>query len=58
MSLGLSYIQRAGQVADAHSGWSLSALHEQKGVLGGRNLFALQYGVGPGTGLGAASVLR
>lgn len=57
LSLGLSYIQRAGQVAGANSGWSLSALHEQKGVLGGRNLFSLQYGVGPGTGLGGTGSL-
>lgn len=52
VALGLSYIQDAGQVSGANSGWSLTAQHEQKGWLGGSNKFAIQYGVGPGTGLG------
>lgn len=52
LELGLSVIQKAGQVRGAHSGWSLSAEHDQDGFLGGENRFVVQYGEGPGIGLG------
>jgi maltoporin len=51
LELGLSYIEQAGG-RDAHSGWALTAQHVQAAFLGGKNKFALQYGEGPGTGLG------
>ncbi|PRC94971.1 maltoporin [Solimicrobium silvestre] len=35
-----------------HSGWNLTALHKQE-IWGGGNTFAVQYGVGAGTGTGA-----
>ncbi|MGH8353926.1 MAG: maltoporin [Pseudomonas sp.] len=51
LELGLSYIDRPDS-RDAHSGWALSAQHKQQAFLGGVNTLALQYGRGPGTGLG------
>lgn len=39
--------------ADRHNGWQLSAFHRQDKVTGnGGNTFGVQYGVGPGTGVG------
>ena len=37
---------------DRHNGWQLSVFHKQDKVLGGGNTVGLQYGVGPGTGIG------
>ncbi|KAF1031931.1 MAG: Maltoporin [Pseudomonas sp.] len=51
LEFGLSYIEKAGG-RDTNSGWAITAQHVQKPFLGGRNKFALQYGEGPGTGLG------
>ncbi|OPA84887.1 maltoporin [Pseudomonas fluorescens] len=51
LELGLSYLEKAGG-RDANSGWALTAQHVQQAFLGGKNKFALQYGEGPGTGLG------
>ena len=51
LELGLSYIEKAGG-RDTNSGWAITAQHVQKPFLGGKNKFALQYGEGPGTGLG------
>ena len=51
LEFGVSYLQRPDR-RDAHSGWSVTAQHKQKGFLGGLNTFALQYGRGPGTALG------
>lgn len=34
------------------NGWQLSVFHKQDKVLGGGNTFGVQYGVGPGTGVG------
>ncbi|MBB2495967.1 maltoporin [Aquipseudomonas ullengensis] len=51
MEVGASYIDKPDS-SDAHSGWSVTAQHKQKEFLGGVNTFALQYGEGPGTGLG------
>ena len=51
LELGLSYIAKAGG-RDTNSGWALTAQHVQTPFLGGKNKFALQYGEGPGTGLG------
>lgn len=54
---GLSLIT-PGQVDGAHGGWSANILHTQKQFLGGKNMLALQYGRGPGIGLGATGDLR
>ncbi|OSC17483.1 porin, partial [Mycobacterium vulneris] len=35
-----------------HDGWQVSAFHKQKGVAGVVNNLGVQYGVGPGTGIG------
>jgi maltoporin len=58
VDVGLSLVQRAGQGSDGGHGWSLSLLHTQKPLLGGTNKFGLQYGVGPGIGLGTTGDLR
>lgn len=57
VELGLSYVQKAGQVRGAHSGWSFTAEHVQDGFLGGENRLVGQYGQGPGTGLGQTGPL-
>lgn len=41
--------------ADRHDGWQLSAFHRQANVMGGGNTFGVQYGVGPGTGIGVGN---
>ncbi|MCY1503354.1 Maltoporin [compost metagenome] len=51
LELGVSYIAKPDST-DAHSGWSASVQHKQQAFLGGANTFAVQYGRGPGTGLG------
>lgn len=51
LELGVSYIDRPGR-RDAHAGWSVSVQHVQQDFFGGKNTLALQYGQGPGTGLG------
>ncbi|HSX89813.1 MAG TPA: carbohydrate porin [Pseudomonas sp.] len=51
LEFGLSYIDKPDS-RDAHGGWALTAQHTQSDFLGGKNKFALQYGKGPGTGLG------
>ncbi|KQV49589.1 carbohydrate porin [Massilia sp. Root335] len=35
-----------------HGGWQMTVFHKQYGVAGGVNTAVLQYGVGPGTGVG------
>lgn len=51
VEVGVSYIDKPDS-RDAHSGWAISAQHKQDGFLGGANTVAVQYGEGPGTGLG------
>ena len=51
LQFGVSYIADPDR-GDSHSGWAVTAQHEQVGFLGGSNTVALQYGEGPGTGLG------
>jgi len=51
MEFGVSYID-VPERRDTHQGWAITAQHVQKNFLGGKNKFALQYGEGPGTGLG------
>src|SRR3546814_7941455 len=36
----------------SNSGWAVTVQHVQSDFLGGKNTLALQYGEGPGTGLG------
>lgn len=54
VEVGVSYIDKPSSVEDSHSGWAVTGQHVQKNFLGlsGDNKFALQYGEGPGTGLG------
>ncbi len=54
---GLSLVLRSQQHAGAHDGWSLSATHLQQTMTGGLNKFAIQYGQGPGIGLGQADLV-
>jgi len=43
-------------VGERHNGWQLSAFHKQDKVMGkGGNTFGVQYGVGPGTGIGVGN---
>jgi maltoporin len=51
LELGVSYIDKPDSTG-ANSGWAVTAQHKQSDFLGGVNTFALQYGRGPGTGLG------
>lgn len=51
LQFGVSYIADPDR-GESNSGWSVTAQHEQIGFLGGSNTFAVQYGEGPGTGLG------
>ena len=37
---------------DRHDGWQVSLFHRQAKVMGGSNTFGVQYGVGPGSGIG------
>ncbi|GAB3629370.1 Maltoporin [Pandoraea terrae] len=57
LQFGVSYVQKAGQVPGSHSGWSATVQHIQRDVLGGKNKLALQFGVGPGIGLGSTGPL-
>lgn len=41
--------------AAKHNGWQISAFHKQDKILGGANTFGVQYGVGPGTGIGVGN---
>lgn len=49
--------QGRNQSPDArHNGWQVSAFHKQDKVMGkGANTFGVQYGVGPGTGIGVGN---
>ncbi|MET1076619.1 MAG: carbohydrate porin [Pseudomonas sp.] len=55
LEFGFSYLDKPDTRDAAHSGWSLTAQHQQLDFLGAgtRNTVALQYGEGPGTGLGS-----
>lgn len=41
--------------SNTHNGWQLSAFHRQAKVMGGGNTFGVQYGVGPGSGIGVGN---
>ncbi|WP_317203536.1 carbohydrate porin [Janthinobacterium sp.] len=57
LKFDLTLISADSSVADSHNGWSLSALHKQNKVLGGDNVFGVQYGVGPGIKIGGTDSL-
>lgn len=57
LQLGVSYIATTGADPARHSGWALNVQHVQQNVLGGTNKLDLQYGVGPGIGLGSTGAL-
>lgn len=42
---------------ERHNGWALSLAHKQSKFLGGDNILALQYGVGPGINIGGTGDL-
>ncbi len=54
LALGASYIQG---LDGADDGWAANVMHKQTDRWGGKNTLALQYGIGPGTGLGATGAL-
>jgi maltoporin len=43
------------QLGKVHNGWQISAFHKQDKVFGGANTVGVQYGVGPGTGIGVGN---
>jgi len=52
LAVGVNYIEKASYPG-SESGWQVTAQHRQSGLFGvGGNTFALQYGKGPGIGLG------
>ncbi|MBC7860611.1 MAG: carbohydrate porin [Burkholderiaceae bacterium] len=57
LKLDLTLISADSALANSHNGWSFSAVHKQDKVLGGDNLFGIQYGVGPGIKIGGADSL-
>ncbi len=57
LQLGASYIANTGSDSARHSGWALNVQHVQQKILDGWNKLALQYGVGPGVGLGSTGDL-
>jgi len=57
LQLGLSVIDSSDSGRNRNSGWGLTGRHVQKDVFGGWNKFAVQYGAGPGVGLGATGSL-
>ena len=59
LEFGLSVIPESGHdYTGGDSGWSVTVQHRQTNIMGeGWNKFAVQYGVGPGTGLGSTGPL-
>jgi maltoporin len=53
----LSLITAQGE-DNTHGGWQLSLFHKQAKVFGGTNTAGVQYGVGPGTGVGGQGNAR
>jgi maltoporin len=52
LDAALSLISAEGDNNNTHNGWQLSVFHKQAKVFGGSNTAGVQYGVGPGTGIG------
>lgn len=62
LQFGASYIPTRAPVAgtagqNTKNGWSFTAQHIQSNVMGGKNKLAVQYGIGPGNGLGSTGNL-
>lgn len=58
LELGLSAIHTSGHSGGGDNGWAVTVQHRQTQILGdGWNKLALQYGVGPGIGLGGTGDL-
>jgi maltoporin len=57
LDAAVSLIAAQGK-GDTHNGWQLSVFHRQADVLGGANTLGVQYGVGPGTGIGGPCCAR
>ena len=56
IDLQASFISAQGKQTAGlrHDGWQVSVFHKQDKVSGGANTLGLQYGVGPGTGIGGS----
>jgi len=52
IDVGFTHIARNKELSDTNSGWSASLQHRQMFSDEEKNIFALQYGEGPGTNLG------
>jgi len=52
LQIGVSYIPNNSTEPTHHAGWALNFQHVQQTTQGGWNKLALQYGKGPGVGLG------
>lgn len=58
LEFGLSYIPKSDHTTTGDAGWAVTVQHRQNNILGdGNNKLALQYGVGPGVGLGGTGSL-
>ena len=56
LELGLSLIPKSNHTSTGSDGWAVTVQHKQSNIMGdGTNSLALQYGVGPATGLGKLS---
>ncbi|MFZ6814843.1 maltoporin [Undibacterium sp. Rencai35W] len=51
-SVDMAFTLISAQGDNRHNGWQFSVFHKQDKVFGGANTFGIQYGVGPGTGIG------
>lgn len=53
LEFGLSIIPKSNHTTTGDAGWAVTVQHRQNNIMGdGSNKLALQYGVGPGIGLG------
>ena len=54
LELGLSLLPKSSYTSTGDDGWAVTVQHKQSKILGdGTNSLAIQYGVGPATGLGS-----
>ncbi len=56
LELGLSLVPKSSYTKTGDNGWAITVQHKQSKILGdGTNSLAVQYGIGPATGLGSLS---
>lgn len=58
LDAAFTVITAQGKGTQDHNGWNASLFHKQAGTFGGGNTFGVQYGVGPGTGIGGPCCAR